>query len=161
MKQSEALLAVVIIRIDHGKRLVHAACGGEYSLSRPERFHASLRQFVPLRHVRQLLICIFDIHDLRYTVSDDAPEVRLKVSAYDKYDLVEACLHRVMDGIVHDDLAARTYGLQLLDAAAESGADAGSHNNKCCVHDVSPLLPTQYLLMSSSVSSGVTETSCT
>ena len=41
-----------------------------------------------------------------------------------------------MDRVIHNNLAIRSYRLQLFDPASETAADTGSKNNKrCFLHD--------------------------
>ena len=46
----------------------------------------------------------------------------------DKNDLVKSSFQRIMDRIIHNDLAARSYRCQLLNTAAKPASNTSCHN---------------------------------
>ena len=97
---------------------------------------------VALRKRIQLLKCIFHMGNLLNAVSNDLPEIFLKILADDKNNLIKSGCQRVMDRIIHNDFSSRTYRFELLDTSAKPASDSGCHNNQCCVshsHSLSKL----------------------
>ena len=66
--------------------------------------------------------------DLLNAVSDDFAEIRFQILADDKNDLVKSSFQRIMDRIIHNDLAARSYRCQLLNTAAKPASNTSCHN---------------------------------
>lgn len=63
-------------------------------------------------------------------LADDLVEVLFNVLAQHEDDARKACLDRVVDGILHQELSVGADGFQLLDPAAEARADARRHDDK-------------------------------
>ena len=55
-------------------------------------------------------------------------EIFLQIFSDNKDNLVESGFQCIMNGIIHDDLTGRSYGLQLLDATSETTADTCRHD---------------------------------
>ena len=145
MQPDKGLLAVVVVGVDDGERLLDDALAGQHGLTGAPGLGASLRHGIPCGDILQRLKGVVDLNaqlgaDLLNAVADGLLEGILDVVADDKDDLVKAGLDRVMNGIVHDDLAVGTHSRQLFDAAAEAGANACSHNNQSSFHDFPPIL---------------------
>ena len=139
VQPDERLLAVVVVGVDDGERLLNNALAGQHGLAGAPGLGAALRHGEALRHVLECLERIVDLNaqpgaDLLNAVTDGLFKRLLNVVADDKDDLVKTGLDGVMNGIVHDDLAVGTDGSQLFDAAAEAGADTGGHNHQCSFH---------------------------
>ena len=137
----KGVFSVIIIRVDDGKGLLNEALAGQDSLSRSPGLLPPFRQGDALRQIVQRLKGIPDLHtqlgaDRFDTVADDFPEVRFDLFADDKNDLTKTCPDGIVDGIIHDDLTMKANRLQLFDAGAISGTNAGGHHNKCLFHAV-------------------------
>ena len=130
----KSLFAVVVVGVDNGERLLDDALAGQHSLAGAPGLAAALGHGVPGGNVLQRLERVVDLNaqlgaDFLDAVADGLFESVLDIVADDKDDFVKPGLDGVMNGIVHDDLAVGADGCQLLDAAAEAGADTSGHNN--------------------------------
>ena len=132
---AEGLLAIVIVGIDHGKGLVQDRATGQQGLAGAPGLAPGAGKADALRQLLQTLVGIGDFHaqpgtDRLDPVPYDLTEVLFNVSADDKYDFAEAGLDGVMDRVINNQFAAGPYGLQLLDAAAVTRADACCQDNQ-------------------------------
>ena len=143
MQLDKSLLAVIVIGVDDGKRLLQNALAGQNRLPGAPGLGAALRQADALRQRVQRLIGVGDLHTqlgagLFDAVADGLTERVLDVLADDEHDLVEPGLDGIMDGKIHDDLAVGADSGQLFDTAAEPGTDAGSHDDQSSFHKHPP-----------------------
>ena len=81
-----------------------------------------------------------DLHAERFaqrldSVADNVTEVRLNIMPDNEDDLVESRFDRVMDRIINNDLTLRADRRELLHAAAVSGTDSRSEDQKRLFHD--------------------------
>ena len=141
MNGPEALLAVVVIGIDHNERRVHHLFGGQHRLAGAPGLGPPLGEGP--RDVVQVLEGVVHRHpmggaDGGNPVADDLPEFRFDVPADYKDHVAEPGLDGVMNRVIHDDMAGGVHRFQLLDAAPKAGADAGSHNEQCRFHRIFP-----------------------
>ncbi|MPM84040.1 hypothetical protein SDC9_131111 [bioreactor metagenome] len=81
------------------------------------------------QHGVRLLKNIAHLHVLFCAAADDIVEILFDSSVDDEDNLLKACLHRVVERIVHDDLAVASDGVYLLEPAI-TAAHAGGHDNK-------------------------------
>ena len=131
----EGFLAVVVVGVDHHEGLVQKALAGQNRLAGAPGLGAAFGQGYALRQVFLLLIGVGNLHAQAGAgggnpVANGLAEGLGNVVPDDKDHLVEACFNGVVNGIVHDDFAVQAHGLQLLDSAAETAADARCHNNQ-------------------------------
>ena len=64
--------------------------------------------------------------------------------ADNKYDLIKSGFDRIIDGIIHNNLTARSNRGKLLDPAAKTTSNSCCHDDKRCLFHVTVLL---YLLI--------------
>lgn len=50
---------------------------------------------------------------LLHAVTNDPTEVIVNIPVNDEYNLVEACLQRIVDGVIYNQLTGRAYRRQL------------------------------------------------
>ena len=62
------------------------------------------------------------------TITDDLFELLLDILANNKDHMVEACLNRIVNRVIHDDMVRSIYRLQLLDSRSEAATDTSSHD---------------------------------
>ena len=125
--------AVVVIRIDDGKRLVDAVARHEHRVHRAERLGALLGNMIEGRNAGEILECVIHLHLLGDAVAADGSQRLLHARLDDKNNLVKACANRVIDGILHQDFAIRAETVHLL-VAAVTGTHTGRHNQKRSTH---------------------------
>ena len=143
MKPYISFLSIVVVRVDDGEGAVDQAVAGQNGLAGAKGFLSSCRLYKAAGKRIHGLEGIGHFHaplcaDLFDPFSDNFHEILFNIPADHKYDLVKAGFHGVIDGIIHDDLSVYAHGLQLLDAAAESGSDSGCHNDQCSFHCALP-----------------------
>ena len=131
----KGFLAVVVVRVDDHEGLVQQALAGQNRLAGAPGLGAVCGQRHACGQIFLLLVGVGDLHTQTgagggNAVADRFAEGLGNVVPDDKDHLVEACLNGVVNGIVHDNLAVQAHGLQLLDAAAETAADARRHNDQ-------------------------------
>ena len=137
VERPQTLFSVIVICIDdHERRFQHLFCG-QHRLPCAPGLCAPFRELT--RDIVQILEGIVHRHALRCThgsdpVPDHLPELCLDVLADHEYHMVEPCLDRIMDGIIHNDMPPAVHRLQLFDASAKAGADSGCHNKQCRFH---------------------------
>ena len=62
------------------------------------------------------------------TITDDLFELLLDILANNKDHMVEACLNRIVNRVIHDDIVHVINWFQLLDSYSEAAADSSSHD---------------------------------
>ena len=132
----KCFFSIIVICIDHCKRLVYHTFAASYCLTGSPRFCAVCRFFKSFREIIQRLEYIFHITDFLDTVSDHFSEIFLDIFTDDKHDFIKSCFQCIMNGIINNNLAIRPNRSQLFHTTAESGANACRHNNQCCIHTV-------------------------
>ena len=142
MNLDKSFLAIVVVSIDNGERLLDDILAGQNCLAGAPGLAALSGNFVPGGDGVLLLESIGNLNaqvgtGLFNAVADGFLESLLNVVADDKDNLVKPGFDGIMDGVIHDDLAVGADSGQLLDAAAKAGADAGCHNAQCCFHTFS------------------------
>ena len=145
MQLHKSFLTVVVVGVDDGERLLDDALAGQHGLAGAPGFGAALGHTVTRGHIFQCLKRIVDLDtqvgaDLLDAVADGLFKGFLDIVADDKDDLVKASFDGVVDRVIHDDLAVGADCGQLFDAAAETGAYTGRHNNQSCFHEFPPKL---------------------
>ena len=125
--------AVIVIRIDDGERLIDVVARNQHRVYRAERLGAFFRNVIERRNAGEILECVIDLHLLGDAVAADGSEHILHARLDDKDHMVKARANRVIDGILHQNLAVRTQTVHLL-VSAVAGAHARSHNQKRCTH---------------------------
>ena len=133
MQLPECLFPIVVICIDHDKRLVDQILCGKNRLTGPPWLYPSLRHHTICRNVMQILKGICQLYAQPCThrlqpASDPLPEIRLNILADHKYNLIKSGLDRIMDRIIHNDLIVHPDRLQLLDPASEARTNSRCHN---------------------------------
>ena len=91
-------------------------------MHRAERLGALFRHVIESRHAREILEGVIHLHFLGDTIAADGSKRFLHARLDDKDDMVKACADRVIDGILHQNLAVRTQTVHLLISAV-----AGTH----------------------------------
>ena len=129
MDLEKALSAIIIIRVDDQKRLMHQPFHGKNCLTGSPGFLSSFGYMIALGQRVQFLKRILHIGNFLDAVSNDLPEVLLQIFTDNEDNLVESGRQRVMNGIIHDNLTARAYRRQLLDATAKPAPDSCRHND--------------------------------
>ena len=131
MDQLESLTAVEVVRIDYSKRRVDEITYLNQCMRGTPRLLSALRHTVALRQLIDLLEGILTLRDLLDTVADDLAEILLDVLTDDKHNLIKSGFQCIVDGIIHDDLTARSQLRQLFDTTAETGSQTCCHNYQC------------------------------
>ena len=126
---TKGLRAVVIVGIDDGKGAVHQAPGGQHGMAGAPGFYTAGGNGVALRQVAQLLIRVLYVDDPGQTRSDGGSEVILEFALDDEDYPLETGAQGVVDGIVDDQLAVVSHGVDLLEAAVPA-AHTGGHNDQ-------------------------------
>ena len=93
----KSILAVIIIRVDHRKRLmdqIHCTYHGMY---RSVRFGASFRRNKAVGKCVIFLIRVSNFHFLSNFITDHFPELRIHALADHKNNLVKTSFHRIID----------------------------------------------------------------
>ena len=131
MDSPEALLAIVIVRINHNERCVENLLRCKHSLSGSPRLRSSFRQNP--RDIVNILKSIIHGYIMRRAnggnaITDHLFKFLLNLLADNKYHMVEACLNGIMDGIVYDNMTSIIDRLQLFDSCSKAAADTSSHD---------------------------------
>ena len=121
----KCFFSIIVICIDHCKRLFYNIFACKDCLTGSPRFFPSFRNRKSMWNIRHFLKCITDLHTFRraklfHTISDCFSEIFLNIFTDDKYDLIKSSLYRIMNRIIHDDLAVWSNRFKLLDASPES-----------------------------------------
>ena len=122
-------LTVEIIGVNDGKGLVDNVTSHEYGMACSPGLGAFGRNAESVRDVVQLLEHVVDVGPVLELLSDRGAEGLLDVAANDKNDLAEANPQGVIDRVVDNNLAPRTHGVDLLEAAI-TAANTGGKDNK-------------------------------
>src|SRR5699024_2268487 len=144
MDLAEAVFAVIVIGVDDDKGGMDQLFGRQDRLAGAPGLGAPFGKLAG--DIMQVLESVVHRNavigtDSSHAVPDGLPERSLDVFTNYKNNMVEASLHGVMDGIVHNDMPAGVHRFQLLDAAAKAGANACGHDEQSCVHVFSFLVP--------------------
>ena len=134
--------SVVVVRVDHREGAVHDVLAAE------DRVRGAPGLFAPFgdpeaggEQAFKLLEDVMRLHPFLHLAADDLPEILFQIFVDDEDDLFEARLHRVVQGIVDDDLPVGPDGIDLLEAAVTASHPRG-HDDECrlllFVHIVSP-----------------------
>ena len=131
MDFAEAVFAVIIIGVDDDKGGVDQIFGRQYCLAGAPGLGAPFGKLAG--DIMQVLESVVHRNavsgtDSSHAVPDGLPERSLDVFTNYKNNMVEASLHGIVDGIVHNDMSAGVHGFQLFNAAAKTRADACGHN---------------------------------
>ena len=131
MDSLKALLAVVIVCIDHNKRCIKNFLCSKHSLTGSPWLCTAFRQ--SSRNVVDILESIVYRYIVRgtngcNTITDDLLELLLDILTDDKDYMIEACLNCVMDRVIYDDVIRSIHRLQLLDSCSEAATDTSSHD---------------------------------
>ena len=107
--------------------------GHEHGVHGAERLHALSRDLVERRNAGKILEGIVDLDLLGDAVAADVCDQLLHARLDDKHNVIEAGADRVIDGVLHQDLAIRAETVHLL-VAAVTRAHARSHDQKGSAH---------------------------
>ena len=122
-------LTVIIICINYHEWLVKNCLCSKDCLPCSPWFCTVCRFLKSFREIIQRLEYIFHITDFLDTVSDNSTEIFLQVFSDNENNFIKTCLYCIMNGIIHNDLAGRSYRLQLLDSSSETASNSSCHNN--------------------------------
>ena len=101
----ECLPSVVIVRVNNTERFIDHIPAGQDRLSRAPGFLPVCRKDESVRKVILFLEYVGNLCVRSDPVSDHFPEVLLQVFADHEHDPVKSRLQRIIDGIIHNDLA--------------------------------------------------------
>ena len=127
-------LAVIIICIDDCKRFFYHAFTGQDCLTCSPWLSTAFRHNHAFRNFGNLLERIADLHaqrftDLRNAVADHRFKIFFQALSDDEYYFIKTSLDRVMDRVIHDDLAVRSDRIELLDSFSIAGTNTRCHNH--------------------------------
>ncbi|MPM62897.1 hypothetical protein SDC9_109775 [bioreactor metagenome] len=130
VQNGEGALAVVIVRVDGGKRFMYNVLAAEDGVRRAPGLDAVFRHGEPGgEHRFRLLKDIVHFQMLFGSAADDLVKVVLDLAVDDEYDLLKPRLHCVEERIVHDDFAVAADRVDLLESAV-TAAHTGGHDNE-------------------------------
>ena len=125
--------SIVVICIDYSEWLGKDFLCCQYSVTCSPWFGTVCRFLKVSWKIVDLLECVSNFCDLLDTVANDSAEFVLNIFTDDKYHFVESCFQCIMDGIVHDDLALRSYRCELLDTFSKTASNSCCHDYQCCL----------------------------
>ena len=137
--------AIVVVRIDDGKGLMDQVLGRQNGLHRTQGLGALSGDGAARRQVVQFLEGVFHFHTALDHIAHQLAEAVLKVMLNDKHDLVEACLHGIVDGVEHQHLVVGAHAVNLL-ISAVARAHAGGHDHEGFIHADQSFLPYLFML---------------
>ena len=105
-------------------------------MHRAEGLGALGRDLIKGRNAREILENVVHLDFFGDAVAADAGKQLLHARLDDEHHMVKARADRVIDGVLHQDLAVGTEAIHLL-VAAVAGAHAGSHDQKRRAHKTS------------------------
>ena len=129
----ESVLAVVVVCVDDGERLVNQVFRHQHGVNRTIGLRASFRRNKAVRQGIIFLIgvCHFDL--LGNLVANQLAEGVRHAALDDENHLIKPCCHRVIDGILQQNFAVRADVVNLL-VAAVTAAQSCCHNQKRRFH---------------------------
>ena len=123
-------LAIIIICVYNEKWAVNHISAAQDSLSRSPRLCPVRKFFSEFRRdIFHFLICIRYFCYLLDPSSDHLSEIFLQISSDHKDHFIKPCLQCIIDRIVHNDLSAGSYRLQLFDSRTKTAAQPGRHDH--------------------------------
>lgn len=113
----ECLRAIVVIRVDNCKGSMNHRKTGKNRMPGPPWLHSSFWHLKTVRQIVKILKHIFHLNLLLYPIPDSFPEVCFVFLLDDKHHLLKACLHRIIDRKVHNNMPFRIHRINLLESS--------------------------------------------
>ena len=138
--------AVVVVGIDDAERLMDECTGTQHGVGGAKGLGTVLGNLIESRHGVKGLLGVAELHlasvwrtqrlqCVAGQTADQVTDLRLD----DKHHFIKTGTGRVIDAVVHQNLAVGPHTVHLL-VTAIAGAHAGRHDHQCCMHYVFLLL---------------------
>ena len=129
----ESVLAVVVVGVDDGERLVNQVFRHQHGVNRAIGLRAPFRRNKAVRQGIIFLIGVFYLDLLGNLVANQLAEGVRHAALDDENYLIKSRRHCVIDGILQQNFAVRADVVNLL-VAAVTGTHTGRHNQKRSTH---------------------------
>ncbi len=107
---------IIVVRINYHKRSVHQFPAAADRMAGSPRFRPFFGHCKAFRDIRNILICIFNLHHLGNPITNYFLKILFVLLFYDKNNLFKACFHRIVQGEIHNNMPLIVHRVNLLQA---------------------------------------------